>query len=109
MALVHENLYQSGDLASINFEGYLRTLVKNLMVSYGIESQVVTRFDVKDLPITIHTAIPLGLIMNELVSNSLKYAFSPGQAGEIAITGSIRGCCVAQIRIKSLGLEIWAY
>jgi len=91
MALVHENLYQSGDLASINFEGYLRTLVKNLMVSYGIESRIVTRSEVKDLPITINTAIPLGLIMNELVSNSLKYAFLPGQAGEIAITGSVSG------------------
>ncbi len=92
MSLVHENLYQSGDLASINFEGYLRNLIKNLMVSYGIENnRVVTRLDVKDLPITINTAIPLGLIMNELVSNSLKYAFLPGQPGEIAITGSVSG------------------
>jgi len=106
MALVHENLYQSGDLAAIDFEGYIRNLVKNLMVSYGIEDgRILTRFDAKDLPVTINVAIPLGLIMNELVSNSLKYAFAAGQQGEITISGhEHEGRLV--IRVKDNGCGI---
>jgi two-component sensor histidine kinase len=92
MALIHEKLYQSDNLSSIDFEGYLKNLVANLMVSYGVDrSRVKVTIAVDSLPMTINTAIPLGLIMNELVSNTLKYAFPQGNSGEVSIRGSMEG------------------
>ena len=92
MALIHEKLYQSENLSSIDFEGYLKNLVANLMVSYGVDrSRVKVTVAVDSLPMTINTAIPLGLIMNELISNTLKYAFPPGNSGEVSIRGSMEG------------------
>jgi two-component sensor histidine kinase len=88
MALIHENLYQSGDLMSVNFDRYLRNLAGHLMVAYGVDLsgiRVVT--DARDLAINVTTAIPLGLIANELISNALKYAFTGRDGGEITLTG----------------------
>jgi len=88
MALIHENLYQSGDLMSIDFDRYLRNLAGNLMVAYGVDRagvSVVT--DARDLAVNVTTAIPLGLIANELISNALKYAFTGRDGGEITLTG----------------------
>jgi two-component sensor histidine kinase len=88
MALIHENLYQSGDLASIDFDRYLRNLAGNLRVAYGIDQgniRVIT--DAHDLNVSLTTAIPLGLIANELIANALKYAFADRESGEIVLTG----------------------
>jgi two-component sensor histidine kinase len=88
MALIHENLYQSGDLSTIDFDQYLRNLAGNLMVTYGVDRsgiRVVT--DVRDISVNVTAAIPLGLIANELISNALKYAFSGRDGGEITLTG----------------------
>lgn len=90
MALIHEKLYQSESLSSIDFHGYLQNLISNLMITYGIApTRVRIKISVNNLPLTINTAIPLGLIMNELVSNSLKYAFPEGQPGDLSIHGEI--------------------
>jgi len=89
MALIHENLYKSGDMTSVDFDRYLRNLAGNLMVAYGADrSGIRVTTDARDLAVTITTAIPLGLIANELVSNALKYAFAgTGQGGEVVLTG----------------------
>jgi len=88
MALIHENLYQSGDLMSIDFDRYLRNLAGNLMVAYGVDrSGVLVVTDACDLVVNVTTAIPLGLIANELISNALKYAFTGRDGGEISLTG----------------------
>jgi PAS domain S-box-containing protein len=107
MALVHQKLYQSGDLASIDFEGYLNNLISNLMMSYGVDkSRITFSVDVKNLPISIHSAIPLGLIMNELVSNALKYAFPGDRSGEITIQGQKEGDgLVFRIRDNGVGIS----
>jgi PAS domain S-box-containing protein len=92
MAMIHEKLYQSDNLSSIDFEGYLNNLVANLMVAYGVDrSRVKVTIAAGNLPMTINTAIPVGLIMNELVSNALKYAFPKGGSGEVSIRGSMEG------------------
>lgn len=76
MALIHEKLYQSKDLSNINLAEYIRDLTSNLLRSYNASSQAVNlRTSVNDISLSIDTAIPCGLIINELVSNSLKHAF----------------------------------
>ena len=85
IAMVHEKLYSSEDLASINLGQYLPKLAASLFSSYNINANAITlQTKVDDVSFDIDTAIPCGLIINELVSNALKYAF-PQQAGEIAI------------------------
>jgi len=76
MALVHEFLYQSDNLASINFKEYMNTLVDNLLSSYEADIYNISSvIEVEDITLDIDTAIPCGLIINELVSNSIKHAF----------------------------------
>ena len=86
MALIHEELYQSGDLARIDFVAYVRRLTDNLFESYGVdENRIGLSVEVDSLLLTIDKAIPMGLIINELVSNSLKYAFPGDRQGRIRI------------------------
>lgn len=89
MALIHENLYKSGDMASVDFDRYLQNLAGNLMVAYGVDrAGIKVTTNARGLAVPITTAIPLGLIANELVSNSLKYAFAgTGHGGEIVLNG----------------------
>ena len=86
MALIHEELYNSADLGRIDFADYARSLVENLFESYGINiDRIVLKVEVDASPLNLDRAIPLGLIINELVSNSLKYAFPDGRKGQITI------------------------
>ena len=76
MAIIHEKLYQSEDLTQINFADYIQSLVSNLLYSYNIKSgHIKPVLEVDDVNLNIETAVPCGLIISELVSNSLKYAF----------------------------------
>jgi PAS domain S-box-containing protein len=87
MALIHEKLYQSSNLAQIDFQEYIKSLVGNLCRSYDTCRHDVTfKINVEPVSLAIDTAIPCGLIINELVTNSLKYAFPENQAGEICIS-----------------------
>ncbi len=86
MALVHEKLYNSKDLANIDFKDYISSLVNGLFTFYGASAKkVILKMSVEDISLSIDTAIPCGLIINELVSNSLKYAFPEEKKGELKI------------------------
>jgi PAS domain S-box-containing protein len=87
MALVHQLLYQSRNLSSIDLAEYLNELIGLLLQSYNAHPDLI-KITLKAEPITvlIDTAIPCGLIINELVSNSLKYAFPNNRPGEILIS-----------------------
>jgi PAS domain S-box-containing protein len=85
MALIHEKLYQSRDMARVDFAGYVRSLTANLVRSYTRGQNVRVCVDIRDVSLGIDTAIPCGLIINELVSNALKYAFPDGRAGEVRV------------------------
>lgn len=87
IALVHERLYQSADLANIGFDDYLKSLVANVMSAQNAAARNVTATtEVEGVNLPIQAAIPCGLIVNELVTNSLKHAFPDGRAGTIAVT-----------------------
>ncbi|TVQ15860.1 MAG: PAS domain S-box protein [Balneolaceae bacterium] len=74
MAMIHEQLYKTDNLSSINMQDYITSLVNGLLQSYDA-GDVTTDIRVDDTMFTLDTAIPLGLIINEIVTNSLKYAF----------------------------------
>jgi len=87
MSLVHEKLYRSPDLTRIDFAEYVPSLATALFRSYRVDAATITlNLDVAQVFLDIDTVIPCGLIINELVSNSLKHAFPAGRAGEIRIT-----------------------
>jgi two-component sensor histidine kinase len=87
MALVHEKLYQSEDMASVDFSDYIQNLTDYLFQSYSVGmSEVSLKLDVDNIFLGMDTAIPLGIIINELVSNSLKHAFKGRESGEISIS-----------------------
>src|SRR5262249_42790421 len=87
MALIHEKLYGSRDLARIDFADYIRDLARDLLRTYGDAGRAV-RLDVdaEAIPFDIQEAMPCGLLVYELVSNALKHAFPDGRGGEIRVS-----------------------
>ncbi len=86
MSLIHEKLYQSKGLAKIDFDDYIRDLANGLFQSYGANGNIKLIIDVRDVSLGIDSAIPCGLVVNELVTNSLKHAFPDGRRGEVLIS-----------------------
>jgi PAS domain S-box-containing protein len=86
MALIHEKLYQSENLARVDFGNYIRHLTASLVGSQVKQpGQVEVRTEIENIEFDLKTSIPLGLIINELVSNALKHAFPDDRTGEIVI------------------------
>jgi two-component sensor histidine kinase len=86
MALIHEQLYHSLLLERIDFAKYIKDLATNLFQVFGNQGNAIAlKLNVAAISLNIETAIPCGLIINELVSNSLKYAFPKRKQGEIRI------------------------
>jgi PAS domain S-box-containing protein len=107
MALIHESLYQAGDVAQIDAADYLRRLSTRLFQVYGAPSDRVSlRCMVEACRLDVSRAIPCGLILHELLSNVLKHAFPDGRAGEIRIElwQQPPGTCVLTIRDDGVGI-----
>ena len=86
MALIHEKLYESRDLSQIDFQEYIHSLVAHLFESYSLRPDIVQlKMKIENVALDIDTAIPLGLLINELVSNSLKHAFPQNRKGELRV------------------------
>lgn len=86
MSLVHEKLYQSKNLSRVNLRDYLTELISNIMSGYGIpETKVKIITEMENIEVLIDTAIPCGLVVNELVSNVARHAFPGDRTGRIAI------------------------
>jgi PAS domain S-box-containing protein len=99
MALVHEKLYQSADLARVEFAEYLRSLLSYLWRAYGTEASGVRLIlDLEPVMLSVNTAVPFGLILNELVGNALKHAFRARAEGEVIV--SLRGGVPGRVRLS---------
>ncbi len=107
MALVHEKLYQTSDFISINFGDYIANLTKYLFNSYVTDPERISLvLDVAPATLEIDQAIPFGLILNELVSNSLKYAFPGERRGEIVVRLRTEGDVGVVLLVKDDGVGL---
>ncbi|MBT3208728.1 MAG: response regulator [Bacteroidetes bacterium] len=86
MSLVHENIYKTKNVDKINFKEYVKTLITNLFHSYTMNSSVSFNNDIEDIFLSIDLGVPCGLIINEIVSNSMKYAFANKPDGIVYIS-----------------------
>lgn len=86
MALVHEKLYGSTEFSVINFKEYIQEMVKDLLTAYNMEESVQLDLQLADVLLTINYAIPCGLILQELISNSCKHAFRDVKSGKLTIS-----------------------
>jgi len=105
MAMIHERLYRSADLKHINFGDYIRKLANDLFRTYVADpSRIKLELDVEDVMIDINIAIPLGLMVNELISNSIKHAFPGERSGEIRVKfKEIDNNCVFEVSDNGVG------
>ncbi|WP_178372076.1 tetratricopeptide repeat-containing sensor histidine kinase [Chitinophaga jiangningensis] len=85
MSLIHEKLYQSDDIKTIDMAEYIPELMESLKDSFGVAKQIKFKLNIDPVELTLSQAIPLGLILNEAVTNSIKYAFPDNRNGEISI------------------------
>ena len=86
MSMVHEKLYMSDSFTKINFKEYITSLISDIFYSYGVNKGLIDwELDIEEVNMSFDTAIPLGLIINEIVTNSVKYAFPEGIKGKIKI------------------------
>lgn len=90
MALIHQKLYQSEDIAQVNMESYVESLVADLFTAFGVDKdEIKLKIDVQAVRLNLDMAIPLGLLLSELVTNAVKYAFNgdnQGRLPEVSIT-----------------------
>jgi len=86
MALVHENLYRSDDFSQIHFDDYTKRMTSELIKIYDKKHHVSIKYHIDNILLDINTAIPCGLMLNELVTNALKHAFRSSKKGQIRIS-----------------------
>jgi PAS domain S-box-containing protein len=110
MALLHEKLYQSSNLARIDFGEYVQSLVASMFQTYKTSPAVIEyEIDVAKLEFDIDTAIPCGLIVGELVSNSLKHAFPDNRAGKITVSAAHIDACTIRLSVVDDGIGFDAH
>jgi PAS domain S-box-containing protein len=106
MALIHESLYQSHDLARLDAADYLGRLSQQLFAAYqGSDARITLKLELERVALEPNRAIPCGLLLNELLSNSLKHAFPHGRMGEIHI--SLQACSERlTLRVRDTGVGL---
>jgi two-component sensor histidine kinase len=107
IALVHEKLYNSKDMTKIDFANYLNDLTRYLFYTYNINRQLVLlHLNVGDISLGIDTAVPCAMIINELVSNSLKHGFPDGREGEITVSLNINDEGKHALMVRDTGIGV---
>lgn len=107
MALIHQNLYQEHDLTGVEIKTYLEHLIQSLFHSYNISpGRIGLSLDIDPIRLDVDTMVPLGLIVNELISNALKYAFPGDRQGTIAVSlKEEKNNLILQVSDDGIGLQ----
>lgn len=101
MALIHQKIYQSGNLSTVDFQAYIEQMAQSIDANFNNEKKNIRfRIDTQGISLDIDTSIPLGLIINELLTNSYKYAFAERNSGTIGIT-------LKEKNAEELELHVW--
>jgi two-component sensor histidine kinase/uncharacterized protein HemY len=104
IGIVHQKLYQSANLGSIEMKDYFINLSESILDSFGAEKRVTIECAMEKLDVDIDTAVPLGLIVNELLTNTLKYAFPEGQQGQVKIKLQKKNDGILQLEVSDNGI-----
>ncbi|MBK9274932.1 MAG: tetratricopeptide repeat protein [Flavobacteriales bacterium] len=105
MALIHQDLYREGDLTGVAMPAYVEKLVHGLITSYGMTDRVAADLRVAPVNLDVDTAVPVGLILNELVTNALKYAWPDARTGTLAIAvEEAAGALVVEVADDGVGI-----
>lgn len=104
IGIVHQKLYQRDNLAAIEMKDYFLNLSENVLDTFGAEDRVRIELAMKELELDVDTAVPLGLIVNELLSNALKYAFPNGQQGAIKIKLEKTDAAILRLEVADNGI-----
>ncbi len=103
MALIHKNLYLKGSHNNIDMNDYLTSLVDNLMDAYSYDKNIKVNIDVQAQELDIDTAIPIGLIMNELITNAFKYAYKNSETGQLEVKFNMNTSSSFSLIVKDSG------
>lgn len=105
MSLVHQRLYQTDDLANIDMKWYITGLVEFLQDSFAKNDKISFHVDCDPIPLDVVQAVPLGLIINEAISNSIKYAFTGKSKGNIYVSFKQDQACILTISDDGIGFD----
>jgi two-component system, sensor histidine kinase PdtaS len=103
MALIHQDLYRDGDLTGVQMKDYVEKLATSLISSYDRADGVQLHVAIEDISLDVDTAVPLGLILNELITNALKYAWPDAREGTLAIEMAVSGDAL-RIAVRDNGI-----
>jgi len=106
MALVHEKLYQSQNLAEIDMGSYLHDVAESLLTSMVLDNRIKLKIDAEPILINIDYAVPLGLVVNEIITNSIKHAFPNKMPGSIFLSIEKSGCKELLLTIADNGIGL---
>lgn len=106
MALVHKKLYDTKNFEAVDMESYLAGLAHHLVSTYSHGARIHVKSDVENIALNINTAVSCGLILNELISNALKYAFQGRETGEIHLKVFAPDSETVQIKVKDNGVGL---
>lgn len=106
MALIHQDLYREGDLTGVQMKEYVEKLATSLIASYDLVDRISLISEVQDISLDVDTAVPVGLILNELITNALKYAWPVGSAGELVVNlRETEGALHLELRDNGIGYD----
>jgi PAS domain S-box-containing protein len=105
MALVHESLYRSDDVSQVNLKSFIPVLAKELLQIYRTDAAVSLHVNSDDVILSIDQAVPSGLILNELISNSLKHAF-PAGGGDLWVEAGLPEPGRVELRVRDNGVGL---
>jgi two-component sensor histidine kinase len=105
IASIHEILYSSEDFAAVNFGEYIRRLVPDVIALYGANDRITTRINSDGVVLDMQRAVPLGLLLNELVSNVCKHAFAEGASGEMTVDLAWQDSSIA-LKVSDTGVGL---